>query len=274
MNTSRKLLLVGLALIVGCSSVSFPSGSYSNSSSVEVVSTGAMAVDVQSRNGSVVVQTDETATVATVEFDINTSGDTDAHAKARYEDVVVSAKEVDGVLQVRVVFPEPVLGNDGASVIVTLPELTDVGVRTSNGDVEVIGVNGNISLTTSNGAVALLESEGSAVIASSNGEVTARDFAGALEVVTSNAEIVVTLSPVSAEAIFLQTSNSDIQLTVGESFIGEIMGSTSNGRVEVSDSTSRASQIVSGSSRGSVSLGEGKTSRLATSNGSIAIIVQ
>jgi DUF4097 and DUF4098 domain-containing protein YvlB len=273
MNPMIKAVIVTSFLVAGCNLQLGPNAKHTGTQRHQLMSTTSAAVDVKSRNGDVFVHADSSVKHAIIEVEIKAGGATDGEAKARYDNVKVSAKEVGGVLEVRVSFPQPGFSNDGADFTVTIPEMTGVAVSTSNGDVEVLGANGTISLDSSNGDVTLLDSEGITVIETSNGDVTVRDFTGSLEVDTSNGEIVVVLSEASAEGVNLGTSNSDIQLTVGAKFIGTITGTTSNGRVEITDSSGRATASNSGKGDGSVTLGEGQPSHLSTSNGSIDVIV-
>ena len=274
MKTFTCILWATASLILtACSSIIGSSATHTGYKTIEVETSAATAVDVLSQNGSVIVQTDSTVEHAIVEVDVHAGGATDAEAKTRFDNVNVSAKALGGVLQVRVSFPKPFFGNDGASITVTLPAVEGVSAATTNGDIEVVGANGTIVLKTSNGGVTVLDSKGITVIETSNGVVSVRDYAGPLEVTTSNGEIAVVLSDDADEAVYLTTSNGDVQLSVASAFKGSITGSTSNGQVEITDTSGRAIKSEMGKNAGSIDLGEGPRSKLKTSNGSIAVIV-
>lgn len=273
MNIIANTIVASSILLAGCNLQLGPNAKHTGTQRISLMSTTSAAVDVKSRNGDVFVHADSLVKHAIIEVEITAGGSTDAQAAARYDNVNVTAKDVGGVLQVRVSFPQPGFSNDGADFTVTIPEMTGVAVSTSNGDVEVLGANGTVILKTSNGAVTVLESTGITVIETSNGVVLVRDYAGPLEVTTSNGEITVVLSDEADEAVYLTSSNADVQLFVGPAFKGTITGSTSNGQVEITDSSGRATKSEQGKNAGSVDLGEGPRSQLKTSNGSIAVIV-
>jgi hypothetical protein len=118
----------------------------------------------------------------------------------------------------------------GASIVVTAPSMTDVDLHTSNGALNVEGIEGSGDLETSNGAIELFDVKGDFQGRTSNGSLDIDGMEGSAELRTTNGAIDV--RRVIGE-VDLETSNGRV------SFDGELIAGgdnrlvTSNGRVVV-----------------------------------------
>jgi hypothetical protein len=103
----------------------------------------------------------------------------------------------------------------GADITVTVPASTDVDIRTSNGRVEIDGIDGTTRARTSNGAIDLSNLDGEVEARTNNGSI---EYRGSLPVGSSNE---------------LRTSNGSISVSFqSEPNVG-VDASTSNGKVSV-----------------------------------------
>jgi DUF4097 and DUF4098 domain-containing protein YvlB len=140
-------------------------------------------------------------------------------------------------------------GRWGIHVAVTIPEQFDLAVQTSDGDIEVDGIRGDISLATSDGDVRLGELGGPAIyIKSSDGDLTADGLeADDVELKTSDGDVrveriqgkSVTLSSsdgdvtareIRAEKVSVRSSDGDLSIRLSG---GELQGRTSDGNIDV-----------------------------------------
>ena len=136
-----------------------------------------------------------------------------------------------------------------ADIEVSAPPATMVEVRTSNGSIQLKGIQDSGSLRTSNGKVVMENVSGDFDIRTSNGSVTLTAVVGNLQVESSNGAIVVR----DGKGTFdIETSNGRIE------FSGELMPggdntmSTSNGSVTVSLQGEANVELDASSSNGSV----------------------
>jgi len=160
----------------------------------------------------------------------------------------------------------------GADVRVVVPESIDLDLETSNGAIEVEGVEVTAlaSLESSNGRITLKDVTGDVKIKTSNGRINIQDFTGQVEAQTANGSIdfAGTLRNDSENA--LRTSNGSIDVMLVETPGVEVDASTNNGKVKndlpitISGETSEDHLV------GSIGTG-GRHLLLRTSNGSITI---
>jgi len=139
--------------------------------------------------------------------------------------------------------------NLGLSIEVTAPNETEIDVvttnglveidgmerggtvRTSNGPVRVSDLKGDLGATTSNGPITVKGFQGSAKLTSSNGPISIQDGHGGFQVQSSNGAITLqgVLEPGSRNN--LATSNGGIKVALGGEPSLKLTASTVNGRV-------------------------------------------
>jgi DUF4097 and DUF4098 domain-containing protein YvlB len=117
-----------------------------------------------------------------------------------------------------------------ASFVVTVPANTEVDLDTSNGAIELVGLEGGGRVDTSNGAISLVDVSGDYRGSTSNGAIGIDGMEGTADFGTSNGAVDVADSRGEFD---LHTSNGRIsfsgELTAG----GDNRLETSNGRVNV-----------------------------------------
>ena len=150
--------------------------------------------------------------------------------------------------------------NCSTSLDVTLPAGTTVQVRTSDGDIRVQGVVGDVELRTSNGRVEASALGGDVIATSSNGDVRVVDAVGAVQARSDNGSVTVR----GAASVQAHSSNGRVEV---EDVAGEVKATSSNGDVKVADARS---DITAESSNGDVRVygtGEPVALVIDTSNG-------
>lgn len=129
----------------------------------------------------------------------------------------------------------------------------NVRVRTSNGGVRIWSVTGDLDATTSNATVEVGQFSGAAVLRTSNGRIKAGGVKGSFEAKTSNGSIDASLSDVdSARPVRLQTSNASINLTMENFKNNEIRAESSNGSINVRLPADASAQVRASTSNGSI----------------------
>ncbi len=227
------------------------------------VVSGSPQLVVRSENGSISVKTDGTGVIK-VTTTIENSGRVDYQAVQKGNTVEVTADVKGGFNFFR--------RGGGAEVVVVVPESIDLDLDTSNGKIEVEGVEVTTlaSLETSNGRVTLTGVSGDVKVKTSNGRIDIQDFVGQVEARTSNGSIDFSGTLRSDSENELRTSNGSIDVTLVDTAGVEVDASTSNGKVR-----SELPITISGETRedrlvGTIGTG-GSRLEIHTSNGSITI---
>jgi DUF4097 and DUF4098 domain-containing protein YvlB len=229
---------------------------------------------VTSENGSIDVETGPAGTIRVqatlrnanrVQYEVSEQGDT----------VTVEA-DVDSGAR-----------NAGADIIVTAPAETEVELETSNGRIELQGleasgalrtsngrvvikdVEGDFDVRTSNGSIEVTSMEGVGTLKTSNGPVTLDKVKGAFDVGTSNGNISFSGEMIPGGDNRLETSNGSVTVELQGTPSVELDASTSRGNVTnelpIDASTKNAKRLV-----GTIGNGEAELV-IRASNGSVTI---
>ncbi len=147
----------------------------------------------------------------------------------------------------------PRRGNWAASFRIQVPRDYDLDLRTSNGGLDVEGVEGTLRLKTSNGGISL---------ADVGGDVKGR---------TSNGGLSVTLAGDTwyGEGLDVSTSNGGVKLRLPENYSAELVTGTVNGRLEF-DMPVTVQGKIGKEIRATLGSG-GPTVRVQTTNGSVKV---
>ena len=210
------------------------------------------SVHVETRNASVrVVRSDRK--------DVRILATVTAGSKARLDEITVlierASKEAGSGLRVVAQYGEDNKHqrHDSLALVVEIPDARGVTAVTSNGPIDIIGLDGEATLRTSNGSITVNQHNGvvrastsnSPIIVSgavglvdvttSNGSVKVSEATGDVKVTTSNASITVTQSPGNSGMLQLRSSNGSVKVVLAESIRGQLAISTSNARITVAD---------------------------------------
>ena len=192
------ILMVALVLtlvITGCDDVFIDAGPtevQDDSFTVE----GPPILDVITENGK-------------IEIDTGVDGEVHVHAKIRGVDVIdyEVSQEGNKIRVVARINRSGTFSNVGADITITTPAVSDLDLNSSNGRIDIDGI------------------EGTSLLRTSNGEISLEDVKGEIEAITSNGRISIDQMEGIAK---LRSSNGAIDL---ENVSGEFDASTSNGSV-------------------------------------------
>jgi len=175
---------------------------------------------VNSENGSIEVKTGSDNEVR-VQATLRGANRIEYEAKQDGDTITVSARRTRWVLFAR----GPV-----TDLIIAVPTRADVNLETSNGSIELDGVEGSGSLRTSNGKIVLKDVKGNFDGDTSNGSITIEAMEGSARFQTSNGRV--DLREVIGE-VDVETSNGRISFSGEMTTGGRNRLITSNGAVNV-----------------------------------------
>ncbi|MDP5276984.1 DUF4097 family beta strand repeat-containing protein [Chengkuizengella axinellae] len=116
---------------------------------------------------------------------------------------------------------------NGSAIAADLSILNDLNVDTTNGNIYIANIKGNVVADTTNGMIEVYDIEGETVLDTTNGDIFAEDIAGDLIADTTNGRI-------SGELIdgkvVADTTNGSIQL---EEVYDNVTADTTNGSIKV-----------------------------------------
>ena len=165
------------------------------------------------------------------------SGTSTAAAQADLANVAVDFERIgNGVsgdritITARRVDNEQTLGNSGADVEVSVPALSSVELRTSNGRVESANVEGSVLVRTSNGPITTRGGV-DLDLDTTNGQISVNNPEGRLRLRTSNGGIDILAAELAS--VSAQTSNDPINFS-GTLAPGVHTFATSNGDIAIS----------------------------------------
>lgn len=284
------LLASTVALAAGCAAGLMP-----RATEERVLTTHAtegMGLEIRTENGSVSVVADPSRKDVQVKATLTATADTQEEAQARLREVKVNFYDrEDGVLEISPEFPQGRWNNEGCSLAVLVPRARNVTVRTTNGSVQLTALKGKADVESSNGNVTVVGQDGDVRVRTSNGSIKVdKPFAG-VDVVTSNGALELTSVRGSVNA---KTSNGAVRLTAAAGFAGPFKLKSSNGSATLKLPLAMGGKIQADTSNGSVTVngpedvkvtgkkthktivfpGEGPSSVVETSNGSVTVTIE
>ncbi|MCX6561182.1 MAG: DUF4097 family beta strand repeat-containing protein [Candidatus Aminicenantes bacterium] len=143
-------------------------------------------------------------------------------------------------------------------------------VRSTNGDVELIGKFGEVAASSTNGNVRLEGAAGPAVLDTTNGDIVARDIRGSVKADTTNGGITLTVDGLK-DNVTADTTNGSIRVKLLGTVNARLEARTTNGHIDVAVPVT-IKDLSKSRSRLSGTIGDGgPLMKLDTTNGSITI---
>jgi len=142
-------------------------------------------------------------------------------------------------------------------------------VECSNGSISINGVTGNPDLRTSNGNIEAINVQGVVYASGSNGNINVTGSKGIDFLRTSNGSIEAELESLH-EDVSIRTSNGSITLYASPNLEANIAANTSNGTVSVHNLSIETAELEQTVLTGTMN-GGGRVIDLSTSNGSIEL---
>ena len=213
---------------------------------------GIPMLEIASSNGAVSVRGVPGQTDVRVTATLRARGGSQAEANERVAAMAIHMEQQGSriVLAYRASEQTPdVRRYAGVAFDVSTPAIVDVVAQTSNGAVTASSMQGRLDLETSNGEIVVADVIGELWAETSNGRISVERTQGVLNLETSNGEI----SMVDVSAAFdASTSNGRI------GFSGTVVGDanslhTSSGRIDVAVSPSASIEFQAEASGGTIS---------------------
>lgn len=190
-------------------------------------------LNLETKNGTVTVNA-VSDSLGAVEITRYAYGKSKEDAQQRLAQIKIEDTISHGRWGLRLNFPKS-SGPQGGLVKASLPEYIGLNIVTSNGKVNVSGMNAGTVVNTSNGAVVLTGTSGDAFISTSNADVMVYVHAGGIAINTTNGKIDCDLSSLPAvKSAVLTTSNGKVVLRLPPDVSCRITATTSNGTVVIS----------------------------------------
>ncbi|HLG97007.1 MAG TPA: DUF4097 family beta strand repeat-containing protein [Bryobacteraceae bacterium] len=200
-------------------------------------------VSVESFNGSIEV-------AGWDQNSIEVNGTKHAALRRVLEELQVDVDSKPGSIHLRVRRPDP-LHNAGIRFSIRVPRKTTLElVSTSNGGIDLDGLEGNARLHTSNGAIRARNLRGDLFVETSNGRIEAEEVSGNASLHTSNGAVRADASTGSFEA---STSNGGINVRLRDTAMGSpIRLHSSNGRIELTLDSKQLPDVHASTSNSSI----------------------
>jgi hypothetical protein len=220
-------------------------------------------IEVENQNGAVEVSAWDQNTV-------DISGSKYASTTDRLKDLRVDIAPSPNSITIRTFRADPHWGNGGVRYTIRVPRKTELArIVTSNGAINIDGIDGGARLRSSNGAIRGTGITGELEAETSNGRIEVSDLRAPATVHTSNGAV--ELSFTAANEVHATTSNGAITVRLPSGAGGSIHARTSNGSIQSDFDVSVHGVISKRSLDGTFGTG-GPTLELSTSNGGIRVL--
>ncbi len=204
------------------------------------------------------------------------------------DEIHVASTNIAGVLELDVEIPRKWNRRGCVNLEIRLPRDLSVELTSSNGRLDVVGVQGPVSARSSNGAACLRDIVGDVNVTTSNakvfcshicghlvarsrnGKIELEDHSGSIDASTSNGSIRVSVDNVGEEGVQLATSNGRIVLALPDQVDCDIDVRVDNGTIHNDRPLCRCTRESNGRVVGRLGEG-GALVKLRTSNGSIEL---
>lgn len=230
-------LIVAIALVVvlgygffGVSEITGVAYTFEEVQSL-VVDDAITSLYAETKNGKIQVEPvleDKITVVATYRISV-LDEDQAKHIRERYK---LKTQVTNGQYRVEVEPSSTNWMNVGIDFTIFVPRDIAIDVKTTNGTVEIEGVDEILQVRTSNGSIIVRDSKGQrAVIKTTNGRVEVQHFTGKMDIDTTNGRVHVENFTGTLE---IDTSNGGVEIN---RMTGGLRVETSNGKIFVKNGT-------------------------------------
>ena len=232
------VMLVMTLVITGCDSVVIDAGPTEEQDDTFTVD-GPPILDITTENGK-------------IDIDTGVDGEVHVHAKIRGVDVIdyEVSQEGNKIIVEADINRSGTFSNVGVDITITTPVVSDLDlntsngridvdriegtclIRTSNGEISLEDIKGDVDAKTSNGRINIDQLEGTAKLRTSNGEIDLEDMVGEVDASTSNGAISFEGSLIAGSDNRLESSNGRIEVELWAPISINLDASTSNGDID------------------------------------------
>ena len=141
-----------------------------------------------------------------------------------------------------------------ANLTVRLPYETSVNARSTNGEIRIDKLEGDVDLKTTNGKIDIGPVKGNAGLKSTNGGIIAREVSGLINAQTTNGGIDVSMNRegIANEPIDCHTTNGGISLVVPKDLGTDVTLRTTNGSIHARLNATHNANVTLSTSNGSI----------------------
>jgi len=194
--------------------------------------------------------------------------------KEKYEeelnDVIISSVRTNDVFLIEAVYTKDPPHHVSVEMTLNVPANVTVGrLETANGNIELTGTLGNVSLNTTNGNIWAGEIQGYVVAGTSNGNINIGESFGIGNVSTSNGNIDVMVRDAVGD-ISIHTRNGGITARLTASLDANLSMTTVNGKVTIHDLNVNLTRDETENKEGTLGNGDHRID-IATSNGNVDV---
>jgi DUF4097 and DUF4098 domain-containing protein YvlB len=201
---------------------------------------------------------------------IDISGTKYAPSQSEADSMNVAIEHTADSVSIRVARPTDRRGNRGARFVIKVPRKaildrlassngairTNDGTgpsrfHTSNGQIVVHGLKGDLDAQSSNGALELMDIDGQVVGRTSNGRIRVERVRGGLQLNSSNGGVTAELARAD-RPVRIETSNSSVDLSLPGGFNSDVRVDTNNGGITVHVPNSLNARVVARTSNSSI----------------------
>jgi DUF4097 and DUF4098 domain-containing protein YvlB len=266
MHTSVRAVCVGLVLMLaGCEDwdIGGITDRYREDFHFSYPLSSGGTLQVENSNGSVEIDGWDQNTV-------EISGTKYANSEERMKEVKIDVSPSANSVRIRTIAPLDRRGNYGARYVIHVPRRADLQsivtsngaihvdsvqgqarIKTTNGGIRAIGLQGSLDAQTSNGSMEISNVTGDTSLRTSNGGIRADVKKGSFEATTSNGSITARLVEPDSNPVRLESSNGHIDLTMDAA--REVHADTSNSSILVRMPSSAGAQVRAHTSNSSIS---------------------
>lgn len=154
--------------------------------------------------------------------------------KENLEKVTIEVSGRDGAVMVDTVYPKFRNLRVSVSYTVKVPEGVRLEtVRSTNGDVDLIGRYGDVKASSTNGDIRLTGAAAAAALGTTNGSINAAEIEGPVDAHTTNGRITVAVRQLKGD-VTARTTNGSITARLGGEINARLNVHTTNGHIETS----------------------------------------
>ncbi|MHB8071681.1 MAG: DUF4097 family beta strand repeat-containing protein [Candidatus Cryosericum sp.] len=270
-STTKGLVLVVLLLaaalvLPGCITISDGGGfgvETTDTYDATFPATAGAHLDIRNRNGSIsIVATDGDKVIIHAVKTTN-------YGKSEFDKVRIDVTEGDPFTVATTVLREPARVTISYELRVPRSMLVQK-VATTNGYVDVSGVQGTMDLRTSNGSVTAENIDGTVRASTTNGSVTIRKATAVSGATTSNGSIQCEVAALDGTSVDVHTTNGNATVWVNPDLPATLEASTTNGNLTMNDISLDNATASKHSIRGDLGVPKGTLS-VRTTNGNVTI---
>lgn len=233
----------------------------------DVSAAGVESIHVDLANASIELVGDGETDVLWVEAHFEMLEASRTAAEEAFEDVRLEIVTTGSKATVVVDTPHDVYTTE---MVLYVPVHLRSAVETTNGEIRVKDMRGDVDLSTTNGGIEVADSTGTVTASTTNGRVTVQDHLGSVDLSTTNGSVTLDLVIPTGGHALASTTNGDVVLRIPDDTTATLEASTTNGTIHI-DGLQFEGSWYDTEAHGSINGGGDTQVVLDTTNGTIDV---